>query len=385
MRQILCAMWQPNASMLDEIYSFGTMHDWQIELCGRRLPPGWFGDGILTDYLQPEELRVIRNFRETPVVSRELKPGGNIRTVAGDTRMTAEMIFNYFRNKGFVHFAAVDAREWPAGGGDSFCPDPVSALAQVLEEHGLILERCYWNPEQRSDEMTDYAKVMRTLADFFRELPKPVALLVPNGIYLAVVYRVLDSLRLKIPEEVAVLCNTDNELVTEKASTPTSRINGELRVVGRKMAELLQRMMDGEDVPEETVHIAPAAIVSGRSTDVLAVPSVKLATAVSFLLRNYTNFISIEDAAQAAGVSGSMLNRLFRRHLGKTPLDFLLELRMNRIRDLLDGTELPLAEIARQTGYGSAMSLSLAFKRAAGSTPGAYRNSRRREKEKSGE
>ena len=75
MRHILCAMWQPSESLLDEIYSFGKMHDWQIELCGRRLPPGWFGDGILTDYLQPEELRAIRNFRETPVVSRELKPG----------------------------------------------------------------------------------------------------------------------------------------------------------------------------------------------------------------------------------------------------------------------------------------------------------------------
>ena len=83
--------------------------------------------------------------------------------------------------------------------------------------------------------------------------------------------------------------------------------------------------------------------------------------------------------AQVAGISCSMLNRLSRRHLGKTPVVFLQELRMNRIRDLLDSTELPLAEIARQTGYGSAMSLSLAFKRAAGDTPGAYRNSRRRE------
>ena len=110
----------------------------------------------------------------------------------------------------------------------------------------------------------------------------------------------------------------------------------------------------------------------------LAVPDVKLATAVSFLLRNYMNFISVEDAARAAGISPSMLNRLFRKHLDKTPVAFLQELRLNRIRDLLDGTELPLPEIARQTGYGSSMSLSLAFKRAEGMTPGAYRLSRRK-------
>ena len=72
-----------------------------------------------------------------------------------------------------------------------------------------------------------------------------------------------------------------------------------------------------------------------------------------------------------------MLNRKFRQHLGKQPLRFLLELRLNRIRDLLDGTDLPLPKIAEETGYGSAMALSLAFKRETGMTPGAWRHSRR--------
>ena len=121
-----------------------------------------------------------------------------------------------------------------------------------------------------------------------------------------------------------------------------------------------------------------------RSTDVLAVPDVKLATAVSFLLSSYMNFISVADAARAAGISGSMLNRKFRQHLGRPPLRFLLELRMNRIRDLLDGTDLPLPEIAMQTGYGSGMALSLAFKRETGMTPGAYRLSRRMNRPEAG-
>ena len=189
---------------------------------------------------------------------------------------------------------------------------------------------------------------MKKLRRFFRTLPNPVALLVPNSMYLAVVYRVLDALKIKVPEEIAVLCNTDNAMITEKASIPTTRINGELREVGRKMAELLHDMMNHRPVPERTVYVTPAAIVSRRSSDVLAVPDVKLATAVSFLLRNYMNFISVEDAAEAAGISTSMLNRLFRKHLDKTPMAFLQELRLNRIRDLLDGTELSLSEIARQ-------------------------------------
>ena len=150
------------------------------------------------------------------------------------------------------------------------------------------------------------------------------------------------------------------------------------------MAELLDRMLRGEAVPPEPVYVAPAAIVPRRSTDVLAVPDVKLATAVSFLLSSYMNFISVADAARAAGISGSMLNRKFRQHLGRPPLRFLLELRMNRIRDLLDGTDLPLPEIAMQTGYGSGMALSLAFKRETGMTPGAFRLSRRMNRPEAG-
>lgn len=93
---------------------------------------------------------------------------------------------------------------------------------------------------------------------------------------------------------------------------------------------------------------------------------------------NYMNFISVEDAVRVAGVSRGLLTRLFQRQFGKSPRRFLQEIRMNQIRHLLDGTELPLAEVARQTGYGSDMALSLAFKRETGITPGRYRESRRR-------
>ena len=261
MKNVLCAMWQPQASLLEEIYDFGSSHNWQIELCGRRLPPGWSGNGIITDYLQPNELRLIRNFEKTPIVSRELPPGGNIRTVACDTALMANLIVDYFRSKGFRHFAAVDAREW-SGVFDGRWLDPVVALREELQRYDLTLEVCYWNPEQRSEELTDYGLIMKKLSRFFRGLPKPVALFVPNGMYLAVVYRVLHALKIKVPEEIAVLCNTDNAMITEKASIPTTRINGELREVGRKMAELLHRMMNREVVSERAVYVTASAIVS---------------------------------------------------------------------------------------------------------------------------
>ena len=67
-----------------------------------------------------------------------------------------------------------------------------------------------------------------------------------------------------------------------------------------------------------------------------------------------------------------------RKHLRKSPSEFLRGLRFNRIRHFLDKSDLPLPEIARRTGYGSAMSLSIAFRREYGIAPGEYRRTRRR-------
>ena len=125
------------------------------------------------------------------------------------------------------------------------------------------------------------------------------------------------------------------------------------------------------------VYSTSAGVISRRSTDTLAVADLRLARAVSFFLQNYMNFIGVEDAAEVAGVSRGMLIRLFRNHFGKSPSRFLLEIRLNQIRHLLDSTDLTLSEIARRCGYGSDMALSLAFRRENGIPPGEFRNSRR--------
>ena len=71
-----------------------------------------------------------------------------------------------------------------------------------------------------------------------------------------------------------------------------------------------------------------------------------------------------------------MLNKKFKLHLGKTLYQYLLELRISKIRDLLDRSSMSLDSIAKQTGYSSKMALSLAFKRVIGITPGKYRQKR---------
>ncbi len=376
MKNILCALTEPNSCLLERIAEFGKEHGWQVEYSDGVIPPGWSGAGVITDHLLLTELSKIDRFESTPVVSRLLPPIGNVRTVRADTTRIAAMIAEYFLGKGFTRFAMTSPRgKGPPEMVDGRPRHIQAALDLAFAERGMELIFPVFNPHFPPEK--DYRERTRLLKEFFAGIERPYALILPSSRWLALVYRVLDELGFRVPEEVAVLVNVDSWSVTESAIIPTSCIDGEFRELGSKLVELLERMMAGETVPEKMVYAAGAGVISRRSTDTFAVSDRRLALAVGFLMRNYMNFISIEDAAHEAGVTGRMLVYLFRRELGKTPGRFLRELRMNRIRSLLDGSDLTLAEIARQTGYGSDMALSAAFKQETGVTPGFYRDSRR--------
>ena len=82
---------------------------------------------------------------------------------------------------------------------------------------------------------------------------------------------------------------------------------------------------------------------------------------------------SVAALAAMVGLSTSQLGALFRRQLGVSPLEHQTQLRMARARELLDGTSLPVAAVARASGYADPLYFSRQFGRIHGVTPTAYR------------
>ena len=62
-----------------------------------------------------------------------------------------------------------------------------------------------------------------------------------------------------------------------------------------------------------------------------------------------------------------------RRETGTSPLRWLHAQRVLHARQLLECTQLPVDEVARRSGFGSATSLRTHLGRALGTTPSAYR------------
>ncbi|SFC93556.1 GlxA family transcriptional regulator [Streptomyces aidingensis] len=83
--------------------------------------------------------------------------------------------------------------------------------------------------------------------------------------------------------------------------------------------------------------------------------------------------LTVSAIARRAGMSRRQLHRRFRAETGTTPLEWLLRLRTDRARALLETTDLAVEQIAARCGFGSAASLRAHFGRHTGCGPAAYR------------
>ncbi|MBH0775698.1 GlxA family transcriptional regulator [Nocardia bovistercoris] len=83
--------------------------------------------------------------------------------------------------------------------------------------------------------------------------------------------------------------------------------------------------------------------------------------------------LSLDDLAAHARTSVRTLSRRFHEETGMSPSKWLLHQRIHRARELLESTSLPMDQVARHSGMGSAESLRQHMIRHVGLPPTAYR------------
>lgn len=88
---------------------------------------------------------------------------------------------------------------------------------------------------------------------------------------------------------------------------------------------------------------------------------------------NYADNISLDALADKEHISKYHLVRIFAKHFGMSPINYLNEVRTRASKDLLVSTDLSISEIAQSTGFSSQSYFSQSFRRSCGLTPRDYR------------
>ncbi|WP_135548259.1 helix-turn-helix domain-containing protein [Paenibacillus cymbidii] len=92
------------------------------------------------------------------------------------------------------------------------------------------------------------------------------------------------------------------------------------------------------------------------------------------LEQEYAASHSLDTMAAAFAVNKYHLARTFKRHTGFSPLEYLINTRITRAKELLQYGTLPVADIARAVGVDNASHFINLFKSRTGLTPLAFRN-----------
>jgi LacI family transcriptional regulator len=136
---------------------------------------------------------------------------------------------------------------------------------------------------------------------------------------------------------------------------------------------LLDHLMAGRKVAGGLCQIKPKGIVTRQSTDVLATADADVSSAVRFIRDHACDGIKVEDVLRVVPVSRRMLESRFKRMLGHTPHEEILRVQLQRVRQLLEETDLSLAAIADRAGFKYVEYLSVVFKRQFHLPPSHYR------------
>jgi AraC-like DNA-binding protein len=157
-------------------------------------------------------------------------------------------------------------------------------------------------------------------------------------------------------------------LIKEIQSSPVA---GGQAIVGKLLQTLMVEVLRTDAAAK--FRLAQSSGATWQSNWLLAAMDSVIGPAIASIHQAPGNPWTVRDLASSVKLSKSAFAERFRELVGQTPLQYITEVRMHKAAELLQNSELSVAEIANATGYESASSFSNTFKRWHGESPLAIR------------
>lgn len=101
--------------------------------------------------------------------------------------------------------------------------------------------------------------------------------------------------------------------------------------------------------------------------------SVYVKHAMEYITNHYNERLRINELADFIGVNRSYLTSSFKKSIGCSPQEFLVDLRMKKAKSLLKKSDMTVSAVASAVGYADQLAFSKAFKRYCGMSPRMYK------------
>ncbi len=334
-----------------------------------RPPPKWFekweGDGIIARLQSDELVRAVKG-KGVPVVDvLGVRCSKNMPLVHVDNRAIAAMAAEHLLDRGFSEFAffGLEKEYWSI---ERQCGFTEHLKIKGFSCDNLVLSR-------QELEETSWDNLVGRVATWVDKLSLPVGIMLCSDVRGLLLQEACRKVGCVIGENVGLIGVGNDRTLCELSNPPLSSVEANHVSVGYEAAALLERMMAGEEMPQGPILIKPLFVGIRASTDFLAINDVQTAKALHYI-RNHSNEpLKIDEVAQYAGLSRSVLQRRFKKYLNRTILEEITSARIHCAIDLLRRTDLSVEEISDKTGFSYAQNMGRIFRKHMGQSPKHYR------------
>jgi LacI family transcriptional regulator len=331
----------------------------------------WHPNGTIGYFSNPKIAKAIHQL-ETPVVEIEgevswTEPEWGIPYFTTDNEAIGRMGAQELIERGFKRLAFCGI---PKTRISTWTEQRQASFVQFARETGVPCS-VFVDTSSPSD---DPAKLHEQLAAWLKSLEKPVGLMASYDVRARHVLTICRELEILVPEEVSVIGVNNDELICELTSPTLSSVEQGGRAIGFQAAALLDRLMDGEKTSQMRFVVQPEGIVTRRSSDAMAIDDPDIAAALRYIRQHACEGIQVSDVVQAVAISRTVLNERFKLMVGRTIRAEILRLQIDRARQLVAATDMPLNLVALHAGFRYLQQMITAFRRSFGKTPGEYRN-----------
>lgn len=98
-----------------------------------------------------------------------------------------------------------------------------------------------------------------------------------------------------------------------------------------------------------------------------------VAQSINFMLESLTKKLKLDEIATETGLSASHYSRLFQNRTGHSPIDYFIQLKIQRACRLLDNSGWMIADVSREMGFDDQFYFSRVFRKVMGMSPADYR------------
>lgn len=325
----------------------------------------WSIDGIIIHMADANKDQDILNLGLPIIIAastdRDLSDFHHIRP---DDASIGKIGANHFFDRGFHHYAycGFDEMFWSQDRGESFHKEVVEAGFEI---------QMYKQPLSRGG--TSWDKEQACMIEWLKSLPKPVGLMTCNDDRGQHVIEACWNANLRIPEDIAILGVDNDILVCELLTPPLSSVAVNCERAGYQAAELLEKLMNGQEITPQKIVIQPTHVEARQSTDISTIEDQEVAKAVQFISQRAKKGIRVDDVVQAVALSRRVLEKRFRASLGRSIHNEIRRVRMDLASRMLKETNMSVSQIAEALDFLEVRDLTRNFRKEKGVAPLAYR------------